>query len=121
MAEEFAAILPNVKLSRCGEASKPSAVTPPTIVVQVACLGQATSIRCKWTVSPWSNALTVSVAEWTAEPGGTWFGPSPTIPSNRSKIWLSPPSLLASVVALGLVSRIVVGARAQSSTSTVPS
>ncbi len=67
------------------------------------------------TVSPWSErALTVSVAEWTAEPGGTWLGPSPTIPSNRSKIWLSPPSLLASVVAFGFVSRIVVGARAQS-------
>ena len=57
--------------------------------------------------------VALRAAEWTAEPDGIWWGPSPTIPSNRSKIWLSPPSLLASVVALGLVSRIVVGARAQ--------
>src|SRR5262245_10793250 len=77
MDDELAAILPKVKLSRCRDASNPSAVTPPIIVVHVACLGQGTSIRCRWTVSPWSNALTIMVADRTADPGGIWFGPLP--------------------------------------------
>ena len=64
---------------------------------------------------------TTRVAECTAEPGGIRPGSSPTIPSNRRRIWLSPPSLFASVVAFGLLSRTVVGASAHSSISTVPS
>src|SRR5262245_3565453 len=42
------------------------------------------------------------------------------MPSNRNSTWLSPPSLLASDDALGLLSRIVVVANAQISVSMVP-
>jgi hypothetical protein len=70
IADVLAAILPNVNPSFCFDASSPSAVTPATRLVHVAVRFHGTSMRCRWTVVPSSNALTTSVAEWTVAFGG---------------------------------------------------